>query len=74
MVVHIIPVLLHISIPLVSYLLLWAFYRFILHPDYRWHQSGNVCHENAMGFSVIGAFILWAISEILINKLIVIQL
>lgn len=44
--------------PILIYGIVWLIYRYIIHPDYRWHQEGNICYSNSYETSAIITFIL----------------
>ena len=46
------------------YMLLWLFYRYILHPDYRWEQRGNICYDDARAISWIVVVAIYIIAGI----------
>ena len=61
-----------IIIPFVIlFVLNWCFYRFILHPDYRWHQRGNICYDYAIEYSIIASLIMYILGLLIyFNKII----
>lgn len=70
--IHISTLFLYIILPIgVIYSILWLIYRFLLHPDYRWHQRGNICYNYSRRFSIIGAIIIYTIVLIFHYKVLV---
>ena len=45
----------------IIYGICWLLYRYILHPEYKWSDRDNVCHENAAWFSFMTSLIVYII-------------
>jgi len=54
---------------LLSYWISWLFYRYILRPDYRWEQKGNVCYEDSYAYCGIFTVIAWILGVILYHQI-----
>ena len=65
--ISILSVLKYIGIFAACYSLSWLFYRYILHPNYRWQQKGNVCYSDARNFASIFGIVLFLIMMILMH-------
>jgi hypothetical protein len=72
--IHMIPVVLHILLFGACFVLFWAVYRYVLHPDHRWKQRGNVCYENARNFAWQYSPVLFVVVEVLGNGFVVLVL
>jgi len=56
--VPILLVLKYLALWMVCYYVPWLIWRFIIHPEYRWHQRGNICYDERRAVSLgIGAVI-----------------
>jgi hypothetical protein len=51
MTIPVVPIILHILPFIVLFVMFYALYRYILHPDFRWYQRGNICYDKAYKFS-----------------------
>jgi peptidoglycan/LPS O-acetylase OafA/YrhL len=51
----------HVIIIVMTYILSWMVYRYIMHPRYRWSQKGNVCYDDARTFSIIVTIVSFSI-------------
>lgn len=51
--IHVAPLLFHLFIIGSFYSIFWILYRFILHPEYRWSQRGNICYDDARYFASV---------------------
>lgn len=56
------------------YSMAWLLYRYIMYPNYKWHQRGNVCYSNAREFSMIVSTILFLLTVAIMNNVVVFRL
>jgi purine-cytosine permease-like protein len=55
-------ILIKLVIPfIILYIISYFFYRYLLHPNYKWHQKGNACYEDAKYFSILVATAIYLI-------------
>ncbi len=55
-------ILFYFVLPIIGiYSLNWLFYRFILHPNYKWYDRENICYDNARGVSLAMTIIIYLI-------------
>ena len=65
--IPVLTILKHFIMVLISYGSSWLLYRLVIHPEYRWHQEGNECYDDAKNFMIACGSVLLIIIEIGFN-------
>lgn len=64
---HVIPILLHLLMLDVCYYGFKSGYRYMLHPDYRWEQRGNICYDHARNFGLFWGLALFLALALIVH-------
>lgn len=63
--INVTQVMFHLVIFWLPYLFFRGYYRHVLHPDYRWHQKGNISYQYRRIFAIMGAIITGILIELI---------
>lgn len=55
----------HLLVIFLLYTALCYVFRYIIKPNYRWHQKGNICYEDQMFFAYIWTILIGVFGEFL---------